>query len=57
MESYRSHKKPSKSHVGVNAVVGLDVETSSIGQSNVVLFSVTETAVLIEPESPNETSN
>ncbi|MDR0471009.1 MAG: YbjQ family protein [Nitrososphaerota archaeon] len=43
--------------MGANAIVGLDVETSSIGQSNVVLFSATGTAVLIEPENPNETTN
>jgi uncharacterized protein YbjQ (UPF0145 family) len=36
--------------LGANAIIGLDVETSSIGQSNIVLFSATGTAVLIEPE-------
>jgi uncharacterized protein YbjQ (UPF0145 family) len=37
--------------MGANAIIGLDVETSSIGQSNVVLFSATGTAVVIEPEN------
>jgi uncharacterized protein YbjQ (UPF0145 family) len=36
--------------LGANAIIGLDVETSSIGQSNIVLFSATGTAVLIEPK-------
>jgi uncharacterized protein YbjQ (UPF0145 family) len=40
--------------LGANAIIGLDVETSSIGQSNIVLFSATGTAVLIEPESLGE---
>lgn len=43
-------------NMGANAIIGLDMETSSIGQSNVVLFSATGTAVLIEPENPNETT-
>jgi uncharacterized protein YbjQ (UPF0145 family) len=37
--------------LGANAIIALDVETSSIGQSNIVLFSATGTAVLVEPES------
>jgi uncharacterized protein YbjQ (UPF0145 family) len=40
--------------LGANAIIGLDVETSSIGQSNIVLFSATGTAVIIEPESLSE---
>jgi uncharacterized protein YbjQ (UPF0145 family) len=36
--------------LGANAIIGLDVETSDIGQSNIVLFSATGTAVVIEPE-------
>ncbi len=36
--------------LGANAIVGLDVETSSLGQTNVILFSATGTAVVIEPE-------
>jgi len=36
--------------LGANAVIGLDVETSGIGQSSIMLFSATGTAVLIEPE-------
>ncbi len=36
--------------LGANAIVGLDVETSDIGQSNIVLFSATGTAVIVEPE-------
>ncbi|MCL2359776.1 MAG: heavy metal-binding domain-containing protein [Nitrososphaerota archaeon] len=43
--------------LGANAVIGLDMETSSIGQSNIVLFSATGTAVLIEPENPSETNS
>lgn len=43
--------------LGANAILGLDVETSSIGQSNIVLFSATGTAVLIEPEGLDETSH
>ncbi|MDR1992930.1 MAG: heavy metal-binding domain-containing protein [Nitrososphaerota archaeon] len=42
--------------LGANAIIGLDVETSSIGQSSIVLFSATGTAVLIEPESFDETN-
>jgi uncharacterized protein YbjQ (UPF0145 family) len=37
--------------LGANAIIGLDVETSGIGQSNIMLFAVTGTAVLIEPEN------
>lgn len=37
--------------LGANAIVGLDVETSSIGQTNIILFSATGTAVVIEPET------
>ncbi|MDR0797757.1 MAG: YbjQ family protein [Nitrososphaerota archaeon] len=37
--------------LGANAIIGLDVETSGIGQSSIMLFSATGTAVLIEPES------
>jgi uncharacterized protein YbjQ (UPF0145 family) len=36
--------------LGANAIVGLDVETSDIGQTSIVLFSATGTAVIIEPE-------
>jgi uncharacterized protein YbjQ (UPF0145 family) len=36
--------------LGANAIIGLDVETSDIGQSNIVLFSATGTAAVIEPE-------
>lgn len=35
---------------GANAIIGLDLETSDIGQTNVTLISATGTAVLIEPE-------
>jgi uncharacterized protein YbjQ (UPF0145 family) len=37
--------------LGANAIIGLDVETSSIGQTSIVLFSATGTAVLVEPET------
>jgi len=37
--------------LGANALIGLDVETTGIGQSNIVLFSATGTAVVIEPEN------
>jgi uncharacterized protein YbjQ (UPF0145 family) len=37
--------------LGANAIIGLDVETSSIGQSNIVLFSATGTAVVVQPEN------
>lgn len=40
--------------LGANAIIGLDVETTGIGQSNIVLFSATGTAVLIETENPGE---
>jgi len=36
--------------IGANAIVGLDIETSDIGQSNITLLSATGTAVIIEPE-------
>jgi uncharacterized protein YbjQ (UPF0145 family) len=36
--------------LGANAIIGLDMETSSIGQTNIVLFSATGTAVVIERE-------
>ena len=36
--------------MGANAIVGMDVETSGIGQTNVTLLSATGTAVVIEPE-------
>lgn len=36
--------------IGANAIVGLDIETSDIGQSNITLISATGTAVIIEPE-------
>ncbi len=42
--------------LGANAIIGLDVETSSIGQSNIVLFSATGTAVIIEPENAEDVS-
>jgi len=35
---------------GANAIVGMDVETSDIGQTNITLISATGTAVIIEPE-------
>lgn len=39
--------------LGANAIVGLDVETSDMGQQNgaIMLFSATGTAVVIEPET------
>jgi uncharacterized protein YbjQ (UPF0145 family) len=40
--------------LGANAIIGLDVETSGIGQSSIMLFSATGTAVLIEPENLDE---
>jgi uncharacterized protein YbjQ (UPF0145 family) len=40
--------------LGANAIIGLDVETSGIGQSSIMLFSATGTAVLIEPEKLDE---
>jgi len=36
--------------IGANAIVGVDIETSDIGQTNVTLISATGTAVIIEPE-------
>ena len=37
--------------LGANAIIGLDVETSSMGNQNgIMLFSATGTAVVIEPE-------
>lgn len=38
--------------MGANAIIGLDVETSSMGAQNgaIMLFSATGTAVIIEPE-------
>ncbi|MCL2287632.1 MAG: heavy metal-binding domain-containing protein [Candidatus Bathyarchaeota archaeon] len=43
--------------LGANAIIGLDVETSGIGQSSIVLFSATGTAVIIEPENLDETKS
>ena len=40
--------------LGANAIIGLDVETSGIGQSSIMLFSATGTAVVIEPENSIE---
>ncbi|HSV49434.1 MAG TPA: heavy metal-binding domain-containing protein [Candidatus Acidoferrales bacterium] len=39
--------------LGANAIIGLDVETSSMGAQNgaIMLFSATGTAVVIEPET------
>jgi uncharacterized protein YbjQ (UPF0145 family) len=39
--------------MGANAIIGLDVETSSMGAQNgaIMLFSATGTAVVIEPEA------
>jgi len=37
--------------LGANAIIGLDVETSGIGQTSIMLFSATGTAVIIEPEN------
>ncbi len=38
--------------LGANAIIGMDVETSSMGNQNssIMLFSATGTAVIIEPE-------
>lgn len=36
--------------LGANAIIGMDVETSGIGQSSITLLSATGTAVIIEPE-------
>jgi uncharacterized protein YbjQ (UPF0145 family) len=36
--------------LGANAIIGLDVETSGMGNQNIMLFSATGTAVIIEPE-------
>lgn len=35
---------------GANAIIGLDMETSDIGQTNVTLLSATGTAVIADPE-------
>jgi uncharacterized protein YbjQ (UPF0145 family) len=37
--------------IGANAIIGMDIETSDIGQTNITLISATGTAVIIEPES------
>lgn len=37
--------------LGANAIIGLDMETSDIGQSYITLVSATGTAVTIEPEN------
>jgi len=37
-------------NLGANAVVGLDMETSDLGESYITLVSATGTAVKIEPE-------
>jgi uncharacterized protein YbjQ (UPF0145 family) len=39
--------------LGANAIIGMDVETSSMGNQNssIMLFSATGTAVVIEPEN------
>ena len=37
--------------MGANALIGLDMETSDIGQSYITLVSATGTAVKIEPET------
>ncbi|MDR2719220.1 MAG: heavy metal-binding domain-containing protein [Nitrososphaerota archaeon] len=37
--------------LGANAIVGLDMETSGIGETSIMLVSATGTAVLIEPEN------
>ena len=39
--------------LGANAIIGMDVETSSMGNQNssIMLFSATGTAVVIEPEA------
>ncbi len=36
--------------MGANAIIGMDVETSDIGQTNITLISATGTAVIIELE-------
>ena len=36
--------------IGANAIIGMDMETSDIGQTNITLISATGTAVIIEPE-------
>lgn len=36
--------------LGANAVVGLDIETSDLGESYITLISASGTAVRIEPE-------
>jgi uncharacterized protein YbjQ (UPF0145 family) len=35
---------------GANAIIGLDMETSDIGQASIILISATGTAVVIESE-------
>jgi len=37
--------------LGANAVIGLDIETSDLGESYITLVSATGTAVRIEPEN------
>ena len=37
--------------LGANALIGLDLETSDIGQSYITLVSATGTAVKIEPDN------
>jgi uncharacterized protein YbjQ (UPF0145 family) len=36
--------------LGANAIIGLDIETSDLGESYITLLSATGTAVKIEPE-------
>jgi uncharacterized protein YbjQ (UPF0145 family) len=36
--------------MGANAIIGMDIETSDIGQTNITLISATGTAVIIESE-------
>jgi uncharacterized protein YbjQ (UPF0145 family) len=36
--------------LGANAIIGMDVETSGMGNQSIMLFSATGTAVIIEPE-------
>lgn len=43
--------------LGANAIIGLDVETSGVGQSSTMLFSATGTAVIVEPENLDETEH
>ena len=37
--------------LGANAIIGLDIETTELGQSAIILFSATGTAVVIEAET------